>query len=141
MARLSMEINFVFKNFKSLSVLVSMMLINLTSSKCLFGLETLVKKHDFKSFKSWLIGLFWLVKCPFWLKVHHMNGHCSYWLINLINDDPFDYLPNGTFNEVKQKMISMFKMGNGFYSNGTFGQVEQARKTSLVKMANGFSIK
>ncbi len=70
-----------------------------------------------------------------------MNGHYSYWLIDLTNDDPFDYLPNGTFNEVKQKMISMFKMGNGFYSNGTFGQVGQTRKTSMVKMANEFSIK
>jgi hypothetical protein len=38
-------------------------------------------------------------------------------------------------------MISMFKMGNGFYSNGTFGQVGQTRKTSTVKMANEFSIK
>jgi hypothetical protein len=32
-----------------------------------------------------------------------MNGHCSYWLINLTNDDPFDYLSKGTFSHVEQQ--------------------------------------
>jgi hypothetical protein len=64
---------------------------------------SLLEKHGFSSYSSWPIGLFWLVKYSFWLKVHHMNGHCNYWLINLTSDDPFDSLSNGTSNEVEQK--------------------------------------
>jgi len=55
-------------------------------------LISLVEKNDFSS-------------CPFWLKVHHMNGHYSYWFINLINDEPFDYLSIGTFGQVEQTKI------------------------------------
>ncbi len=47
-----------------------------------------------------------------------MNGGCSFQPINLINDDPFDYL-----------------------SNGTSSQIEQTKKTSLIKMAIGFLVK
>lgn len=43
-----------------------------------------------------------------------MNGHRSYWLINMNNFDPFDYLSNGTFNKVEQKMVSLVKLANGF---------------------------
>jgi hypothetical protein len=42
-----------------------------------------------------------------------MNEHCSYWMINLINDDPFDYLSNGSSSLVEQKMIALVKMANG----------------------------
>jgi hypothetical protein len=28
-----------------------------------------------------------------------MNCHCSFEVINLTSDDPFDYLLNGTFNQ------------------------------------------
>jgi hypothetical protein len=43
--------------------------------------------------------------CPFWLKVYVMNGHCSYWLINLINDGPLDYLSTKTFGQVENIYI------------------------------------
>jgi hypothetical protein len=34
-----------------------------------------------------------------------MNGHCSFKVINLTSDDPFDYLSNGTFNQDRQNDI------------------------------------
>jgi hypothetical protein len=43
-----------------------------------------------------------------------MNEHCNFGVINLINDDPFDYLLNRTSNQVEQEMISLVKMVNGF---------------------------
>jgi len=52
---------------------------------------SLVEKHGFSSHSNWPIGPFWLVKYFFWLKVHHINGHCSYRLINLANDDPYTF--------------------------------------------------
>jgi hypothetical protein len=42
------------------------------------SIATLVKKHGFSSCSSWLIGFLLQIKCPFWLEVHYMNGHCSY---------------------------------------------------------------
>jgi hypothetical protein len=71
-------------------------------------IATLVKKHGFSSCSSWLISFLLQMKCPFWLEVHCMNGHCSYWLIDLINDDALDYLPNGTSSQVETKMIFLF---------------------------------
>jgi hypothetical protein len=41
------------------------------------NVHTLIKKHIFSSYPSWLIGCFLLMKCPFWLKVHCINGHYS----------------------------------------------------------------
>jgi len=61
-----------------------------------------------------------------------MNGHCSYWLINLTSDDLFDYLSNGTYRQVVLKMIFLVKMPNGFESNGTFGQVKQTKMTTYL---------
>jgi hypothetical protein len=52
-----------------------------------------------------------------------MNEHYNYWLINLTSDDPFDYLSNGTFNQVEQKMISLVKL-----ANATFRQVNKQNK-------------
>jgi len=40
-----------------------------------------------------------------------MNENCSYWMINLINDDRFDYLSNGTFSQVEQKNDSLGQNG------------------------------
>jgi len=77
------------------------------------------------------------MKCPFWLEVHRMNEFNCYWLINLASDDPFDYLLNGTSNQVKQKMISLVKWPMGFSHMQHFGQVGQVKKPSLAKMANG----
>jgi len=67
-----------------------------------------------------------------------MNGH---WLINLNNDDQFNYSSNGASNQVGQKMIFLVKITNRFSSNGTVGQVEQIKKkTFLVMMADGFIV-
>lgn len=74
-------------------------------------------------------------------KVHHMNGHCNYWLINLTSGDPFAYLQRGDLVMSNKKMIFFVKMANRFLSNGRFGRIGQTKKTSLIKMANGFLIK
>jgi hypothetical protein len=55
----------------------------------------------------------------------------------LANDDPFDYLLNGTSNQIKQKMISLVKWPMGFSHTQHFVQVGQMKKPSLAKMANG----
>jgi hypothetical protein len=54
-----------------------------------------------------------------------MNGH---WLVDLNNDDQFDYLSNGASNQVGQKMIFLVKIANRFFSNGIVGQVEQIKE-------------
>jgi hypothetical protein len=46
-----------------------------------------------------------------------MNGHYSYWLINLINDEPFDYLSIGTFGQVEQiKIYIISQYGQWVYN-------------------------
>jgi hypothetical protein len=66
-----------------------------------------------------------------------MNGHCSFKVINLTSDDPFDYLSNGTFNQ-DTKWYPWPRWPIGF--SQTTSQTEQIKK-SLVKMTIGFLVK
>jgi hypothetical protein len=59
----------------------------------------LVDKHYFPSCPSWLTLL--ADDMFIRLEVHHMNGYCTYWLINYTSDDPFDYMLNGTSIQFK----------------------------------------
>jgi hypothetical protein len=61
---------------------------------------------------------------------------CKFWLGNLIQMTYLTIYQIEHLVKLKKKITILIKMANEFQLVGTFGQVEQSKTTSLIKMDN-----
>ncbi len=69
-----------------------------------------------------------------------MNNHFNFGFYHLDQCDPFDYLSNGTSNQVAPKNDIFGQDAQWCIMKWDMCQVEQTKMTYMVKMTNGFLV-